>query len=99
MKFCDEAELCVPLTTITKWEALVWLETKARDGRGVVLMSGVGGWRWGFWFGGLRKRLTKDVVLCDYKGQLRLVNKSMLEHTEWEEGVKKAIVVLTVNSF
>lgn len=38
-------------------------------------------------------------VLCYYKGQLRLINRLVREEERWDESVKKAIVVTTVDSF
>lgn len=38
-------------------------------------------------------------VLCYYKGQVRLINRFIREKADWEDSVKKAIVVTTIESF
>lgn len=38
-------------------------------------------------------------VLCYYKGQVRLISRLIREKPDWDEAVKKAIVVTTVDSF
>ncbi len=46
---------------------------------------------------GIEPKMFK--VLCYYKGQLRLINRLIGEVMEWNESVKKAILVTTVDSF
>ena len=46
---------------------------------------------------GIEAKMFK--VLCYYKGQLRSINRLISEVMEWDESVKKAIVIMTVDFF